>query len=237
MSSADAIASVVLAITKDNVDARPTLFKTYDGTKSFEDCTIWQVARATSAATTFFKSIKCGRDEIEFIDAGFGYNNPCEVLIEEAKKTFPAAGEMQVLSIGTGLGDVVTIKDNRFSILNALKKMASSSKQVTDRLSDEYGNGCIYFRFNVDRGLQDITLADWENRAPFPLIHLTIYTSKIATSKSVQLHSHLARYLRYQRLSRDRRAQPDRQVHQNSQQRSPPGMKRVLIPVRKLPEK
>lgn len=162
MSSADAIASVVLAITKDNVDARPTLFKTYDGTKSFEDCTIWQVARATSAATTFFKSIKCGRDEIEFIDAGFGYNNPCEVLIEEAKKTFPAAGEMQILSIGTGLGDVVTIKDNRFSILNALKKMASSSKQVADRLSDEYGNDCIYFRFNVDRGLQDITLADWE---------------------------------------------------------------------------
>jgi patatin-like phospholipase/acyl hydrolase len=84
--------SVVLAITKDNVDASPTLFKTYDRSESFKDCTIWQVARATSAATTFFKSIKCGRDDIEFIDAGFGYNNPCDMLLEEALEIFPTAG-------------------------------------------------------------------------------------------------------------------------------------------------
>jgi patatin-like phospholipase/acyl hydrolase len=78
--------SVVLAITKANIDTRPTLFTTYDSSAAFQDCTIWQVARATSAATTFFKSIELGRDKIEFIDAGFGYNNPCEVLIEEAER-------------------------------------------------------------------------------------------------------------------------------------------------------
>jgi patatin-like phospholipase/acyl hydrolase len=47
--------TVVLAITKDNVDAPPTLFKTYGRSESLKDCTIWQVARATSAATTFFQ--------------------------------------------------------------------------------------------------------------------------------------------------------------------------------------
>ena len=81
--------STVLAITKDNVDARPAVFKTYDASADLEDCSIWQIARATSAATTFFKPIKLGRDNVEFIDAGFGYNNPTEILMGEAEKQFP----------------------------------------------------------------------------------------------------------------------------------------------------
>ncbi|KAH7147011.1 hypothetical protein B0J13DRAFT_621934 [Dactylonectria estremocensis] len=38
-------ASVVLAITKDNIDAPPTLFTTYDTSTSLSGCTIWQVAQ------------------------------------------------------------------------------------------------------------------------------------------------------------------------------------------------
>lgn len=110
---------MVLAITKDNVDGPPTLFKSYDKATSFRDCTVWQVARAKSAATTFFESIKCGLDEIEFIDVGFGYNNPCEVLIEEAKRKYPDNAELHILSIGTGLGKVVKIKNSRASILKS----------------------------------------------------------------------------------------------------------------------
>lgn len=154
--------SVVLAITKANVDTRPTLFTTYGSSTSYQDCSIWQVARATSAATTFFKSIELGRDKIEFIDAGFGYNNPCEILIEEAQKQYPGRSEFLVLSIGTGLGNVVDIKDSRRSIFKALKKMASTSKAVAARLKDRYGDSDQYHRFNVDRGLEDTTLSDWE---------------------------------------------------------------------------
>ncbi|KAF9639550.1 hypothetical protein BFW01_g11356 [Lasiodiplodia theobromae] len=122
--------TVALAITKVNVEAAPTLFKTYDTSTGFRDCTIWEVARATSAAaTTFFKSIKCGRDEIEFIDAAFGHNNPCEILIKEARRVFPNATKFQILSVGTGLGKVAGIRDSRMSILNALEKMATSSKR------------------------------------------------------------------------------------------------------------
>ncbi|EWZ28291.1 hypothetical protein FOZG_17997 [Fusarium oxysporum Fo47] len=88
--------TAVLAITKQNLDAPPTLFTTYDSSASFHGCTIWQVARATSAATTFFKSIKVGRDEIEFVNAGFGYNNPCEVLLQEAQRQFPGRRQMRL---------------------------------------------------------------------------------------------------------------------------------------------
>ena len=151
--------SVVLAITKDNIDARPTLFTTYDTSASLYGSTIWQVARATSAATTFFKPIRVGQDDIEFVDAGFGYNNPCEVLIEEAGRQFPGYQDMRVLSIGTGLGDVAAIGKTRRDIIDALKKMATSSKKVAASLETRFGGRGQYYRFNVDQGLQDVTLS------------------------------------------------------------------------------
>lgn len=152
----------MLAITKDNVDAPPTLFTTFDTSTGLDGCTIWQVARATSAATTFFKPIRVGRDDIEFVDAGFGYNNPCEVLITEAEKQFPDRKQI-VLSIGTGLGGVVSI-EGRISILKALKKMATTSRTVAYRLKEKFTDTRVgvYHRFDVDRGLDDVTLSDWE---------------------------------------------------------------------------
>ncbi|KAK5636930.1 hypothetical protein RRF57_012642 [Xylaria bambusicola] len=154
--------SAKLAITKENVDARPTLLRSYDDAPSFRPCSIWQVARATSAATTFFKPIRIGRDEIEFIDAGFGYNNPCELLIAEAERIFPTDRELKILSIGTGIGDVVAIKNRRLSIIKALKKMASSSRKVEAALYDRYGDDGQYYRFVVNEGLGNIALSDWE---------------------------------------------------------------------------
>jgi hypothetical protein len=96
------------------------------------------VVRATSAAITFFKPIRLGRDGIKFVDAGFGYNNPCEVLVEEARQQFPGRPSMRVLSIGAGLGDVVAISNARMSIIVALRKMATSSKKVAASLANRY---------------------------------------------------------------------------------------------------
>ena len=152
----------VLAITKANVDALPTLFRTYDTSDSLKDCAIWEVARATSAATTFFKSIKCGRDEVEFIDAGFGYNNPCEILFREAQSTFAGTEIGCILSIGTGIGGVVSIRDTRKSILDALKAMTTSTQSVAQRMDELYSDGDVYYRFNVTRGLEDVVLSDWK---------------------------------------------------------------------------
>ncbi|KAJ5781110.1 hypothetical protein N7457_006270 [Penicillium paradoxum] len=171
--------TVVFAITKSNVDTGPTLFKTYDTSIAFNGCAIWEVARATSAATTFFKPIKVGRDEIEFIDAGFGYNNPCDKLIAEAKQAFPGRQRLRILSIGTGLGDVVEIKDTRMSILNALKQMATSSRKVAASLDEQFGDDDQYFRFNVERGLEDITLSDWEKASK-----ISAHTSNYLSEKS-----------------------------------------------------
>ncbi|KAH8747979.1 hypothetical protein F5883DRAFT_436874, partial [Diaporthe sp. PMI_573] len=68
-----------------------------------------QVARVTSAATTFFKSIQLGRNKIEFIDTGFKYNNPTEILIKKAEKQFPKYNQLYILNIDTRLGSIIII--------------------------------------------------------------------------------------------------------------------------------
>ncbi|KKF94495.1 Vegetative incompatibility protein HET-E-1 [Ceratocystis platani] len=117
-------------------------------------CKVWEVARATSAAFTFFDPIKLGRDNIEFIDASYGYNNPCEVLVSEAEKLLPGR-EMIILSIGTGLGDAIEIKDSQHSVVEALSKMAVSSRSTDQRIKTRYNKIGMYHRFNVDVGLRD----------------------------------------------------------------------------------
>ncbi|RYN19950.1 hypothetical protein AA0112_g10878 [Alternaria arborescens] len=131
------VKTVVLAVTKADVGALPTKFKTYSIGDDFKHCKIWEVARATSAATTFFESISIGHQDIEFIDAGFGHNNPSEVLLSEAEDMFPGGTYGCIVSIGTGLGDVITIKDSRRSIIRALKNTVSTSPhENTQQTSD-----------------------------------------------------------------------------------------------------
>ena len=53
--------------------AGPTLFRTYEVTKNGSyNCKIWEAARATTAAPTFFKRIKIGSlaSGVEYVDAG-----------------------------------------------------------------------------------------------------------------------------------------------------------------------
>lgn len=158
--------TVVLAVTKSDVDAPPTLFKTYDRSNELVGCKIWEVGRATSAATTFFKSIKCGPNEIEYIDAGFGYNNPCQIMVDEARTLYnlPDSSRTFVLSIGTGLGEPVGVLDGRIAIIKALKKMATSSQRVADAM-DRQLRPQMYYRFNVIKGLSRVDLADWKKKS------------------------------------------------------------------------
>jgi len=151
----------VIAIPKVNLEAPPTLFKTHSISPAMEQ--IWEVARATSAALTFFRSIACGRDSIQFMDAGFGYNNPCKLLLQEAQRVFPKckSEDFVVVSIDTGLKDLVAVQSSRTSILLALTKMASSSQRVATEMESELGGGKRYYRFDVASGLGTIGLAEW----------------------------------------------------------------------------
>ena len=74
-----------------NMDARmPELFRTYSSQYEepiVEDCTIWQAARATTAAPTFFKPVTIGNQT--FIDGGMAHNNPTSLALREVARVFP----------------------------------------------------------------------------------------------------------------------------------------------------
>ncbi|KAL1896636.1 hypothetical protein Cpir12675_002732 [Ceratocystis pirilliformis] len=153
--------SAVLATTKTNIGAPPALFRTDETTASWSKCTIWEVARATSAIVNLFEPIKLGRDVDEFMNSSLGHSNSCRILITEAKKLLSDGQKMLILSIGTGLGDFIEIGDTKSSFQDALNKMATNSDRVVRELTGEYSNDKgRYYRFNTNDGLREMALLD-----------------------------------------------------------------------------
>ncbi|KAJ7797096.1 FabD lysophospholipase-like protein [Mycena leptocephala] len=139
----------------------PVLFRTYNTTNNpAMDCTIWQAGRATSAAPTFFKQIRIGPPGIEeaFVDGGMGQNNPIAALLLEAQVMFPDRQVACIISLGTGQPH--TIKIPTPSLLKRIAMDCEKQHQLSAHHFDPVPH--VYFRFNVERGMQDIQLNQWE---------------------------------------------------------------------------
>ncbi|KMU90120.1 hypothetical protein CIHG_07930 [Coccidioides immitis H538.4] len=68
-------------------------------------CTIWQAARATSAAPLYFNGIKFGVPPITYVDGGLHNNNPVRILYEEAMGLINASsGQTIGCIVNTGNG-------------------------------------------------------------------------------------------------------------------------------------
>lgn len=162
----------------------PVLMRTYDNLPSFEafPSTIWQVARATSAAPTFFMPVVI--NGVQYADGGVGYNNPAELALDEADKIWPGRPIGCFVSIGTGLEQPLQLqrpeekKGLAQSIITKVSgklafkvevarwcvKLLTSSEKVHHHLlrrAKGFGIGQRYFRFNVRQGMSEIGLADW----------------------------------------------------------------------------
>ena len=98
----------VIAKKAANADGPPTVFRSYSGDDIRSSrCAIWQAARATSAAPSFFKEMHIDKSTlpspgITFIDGGLGYNNPSRVALDEAEQLWPTSKHFCLISIGTG---------------------------------------------------------------------------------------------------------------------------------------
>jgi len=151
--------------------------------KPFPAC-IWQVARATSAAPTFFAPIEIG-DEV-YGDGGTGWNNPAKEAIAEALDIWPKRRIGILVSIGTGLEKELELKDQpvRIPELMQLLLKNTSPGNMFKLAVAEYGVACLtscemvhreladhpdqyvlhgnYFRLNVPQGMAEIGLAEWD---------------------------------------------------------------------------
>ncbi|KAJ7887710.1 FabD lysophospholipase-like protein, partial [Mycena leptocephala] len=151
----------------------PVLFRTYNTTNNpAMDCTIWQAGRATSAAPRFFKQIRSGPPGIEeaFVDGGMGQNNPIAALLLEAQVVFPDHQIACIISLGTGQPHTIKIPKPSLlkrlfplDVIEAIKGIATDCEKQ-HQLSAHHFDPVphVYFRFNVERGMQDIQLNQWE---------------------------------------------------------------------------
>lgn len=152
-----------------NTPVRLRSYETADSvdTLSGSGCTIWQAARATSAAATFFDPMKIGSQL--YVDGGTGYNNTVEVVLDEAKSIWSnAPSRIQCLvSIGTGVPDPADFGYNLKQVLATLKKIATETEITEQRFVKghfQLGIGGCYFRFNVDKGLGGVGLDEHKRK-------------------------------------------------------------------------
>ncbi|KAK3363966.1 phospholipase, patatin family protein [Lasiosphaeria hispida] len=149
---------------------------------------IWEAARATSAATSFFDPIAIGPFGQEFLDGATGANNPVEIALEEARDIWPnAMPRLQyIISIGTGEPSLAAFGDNLMSIGRTLIRISTDANAVATqfaRAHPELAVGgdrsrYIYQRFNVSKGLENIKL------------HETAKISEIASATHRRSNSH-----------------------------------------------
>src|SRR5437016_2340287 len=150
----------------------PTLFRTYQSCETHLGCKVWEAARATSAAPTFFKCIEVGNKQ-PFIDGGLGHNNPSRLVLSEAKVVFPTRPIGCLVSIGTGQAEIISIRKPGFlqqivptDVINALKAISTDCEATHEDMLLLFSNSPnTYFRLNVEQGMQSIELSEWEKLA------------------------------------------------------------------------
>ena len=135
---------------------------------------IWQAARATSAAPTFFKPIHINKTA--YVDGGLGYNNPAFEVFDEAEDLFPNMrspdGSACLVNIGTGETKVVTAYNWKRSpfqhviptqTIEALKSIVTDCDSTHEQLTRMFRRTPHrYFRFNVKQGLENVGLGGWK---------------------------------------------------------------------------
>lgn len=139
------------------------------GRDLLDTATIWQVARATSAATSFFDPIEIGHEE--FVDGATPANNPITELWSEAYDVFSGGKSTWdleqniscIVSIGTGVPTIRPFGDDPLRIGAKLIKIATDTEKTAEDFSRHHPRLCMekrYFRFNVRKGLETVGLEE-----------------------------------------------------------------------------
>lgn len=125
------------------------------------NCKIWEAARATSAAATFFDPITIGVHN--YVDGATGCNNPVEEVLREALSIWPNSLPRIhcIVSIGTGVPGPTDFGNDLIDVLKTLKTIATETETTAERFKESHtllGLSGRYFRFNVNKGLEGVRL-------------------------------------------------------------------------------
>lgn len=163
--------SFVCATRKDASNQSPTVFSSYysprRGHGILNKARIWEVVRATSAATSFFEPIKI--DGIDYVDGAIGgSNNPMNAMLNEALDLWQTDSKWRLdsnikcfISIGTGERVPRPLGDSISDIARTLVKNATDCDEVVENFRRQHPNLVeenLFFRFNASNGLDKIGL-------------------------------------------------------------------------------
>jgi hypothetical protein len=123
----------VVAQMAGRITAPATIFRSYHGEGVLKSkCGIWEAARATSAAPSFFKPMTIKSST--YVDGGLGYNNPAKLALIEAGRIW-VGRDVCLVSIGTGHPSAVSIVEesqlrNDLDFQHSFLKIVQSSSSM-----------------------------------------------------------------------------------------------------------
>jgi predicted acylesterase/phospholipase RssA len=173
-----------------HTDGPPTVFRSYfgDGVQPSK-CAIWQAARATCAAPTFFKEMFIDNPlpGITYVDGGLGYNNPSEVALDEARRIWPTSKQFCLVSVGAG-------RQKPIRIIEGSKVRIIDGSNLTDDINTQR----TLFKHVKSFFPRIVSLVPgWETVKRFPsgVLALMRMASAISdlTTNSEQVHQRLLR--------------------------------------------
>ncbi|KAH7339460.1 hypothetical protein B0J17DRAFT_716483 [Rhizoctonia solani] len=189
--------AVVFAMAKHNLNAGlPVMFRSYAvASNPAPDCAIWQALYASMAHPELFRGIDIvgTSGPQSFVGGELGCSNPIAHVLSEVKRVYPDRQVACVISIGAGHARTIQVPDSgwRRMLLRAqdvvvMKDMATDSERVAEEMAVRFQDTKdVYFRFNVDQGMQDMKAGSWERRHKV-VAHTSSYLQKNETHQKLE---------------------------------------------------
>ncbi|KAH8833047.1 hypothetical protein DL96DRAFT_1705077 [Flagelloscypha sp. PMI_526] len=157
LSATQSCKSVITAMTAANLST-PVCFRTYKARKQNIECTVLQAAQVTLADPKLFSTVPITtrpRIKERFVSATFGWNNPIMQLVDEAKDLFPTRSISCIISIGAGHPGHISLDGTPDGHARTALAIAQGCEQIANDVASQLaGSDEVYFRFNVEQGLQ-----------------------------------------------------------------------------------
>ncbi|CUA76313.1 Nephrocystin-3 [Homo sapiens] [Rhizoctonia solani] len=186
--------TVVFAMAKHNLNAGlPVMFRSYAvSTNPGPNCTIREALHATMAHPELFKSVDIIDSSVaqSFVGGELGCSNPLIYVLIEVNRLYPGRQVGSIISIGAGHTRTIQVPSpsrwSRTQDAIVMKAMATDSERVAEEMAVRFQDTKnVYFRFNVDQGMQNMKDGSWE-RLGEATQHAKAYLQKNRTGKHLE---------------------------------------------------
>ncbi|CAE6439650.1 unnamed protein product [Rhizoctonia solani] len=186
--------TMVFAMARHNLNAGlPVMFRSYTATTNpGPDCAIWEAVCATMAHPDLFKGVDIVESGVvqSFIGGELGCSNPLGHVLAEVKRVYPGHQVGCIVSIGAGHARTIRMPNpvwwNRAQDVMVMRDMATDSERVAEEMALRFeGASGVYFRFDVDHGMQDMKDGSWEKLGE-AMQHTRAYLQKSETNRKLQ---------------------------------------------------